>query len=51
MFDVDFLLYVGDLVNRVNSDYEWGEWFYVGGWIYGMMLSIVILGNYEYVRS
>ncbi len=51
MPDADFLLHAGDLVNRANSDHEWGEWFYAGGWIYGMMPSIATPGNHEYARS
>ena len=44
----DFLLHAGDLVNRRNSDHEWGEWYYAGGWIYGVMPSIATPGNHEY---
>lgn len=51
MPDADFLLHAGDLVNRANSDHEWGEWFYAGGWIYGMMPSIATPGNHEYARG
>ncbi|MEM6630900.1 MAG: metallophosphoesterase family protein [Bacteroidota bacterium] len=51
MPDADFLLHAGDLVNRPNSDHEWGEWFYAGGWIYGMMPSIATPGNHEYERG
>ncbi|MBX2877739.1 MAG: metallophosphoesterase family protein [Saprospiraceae bacterium] len=51
MPDADFLLHAGDLVNRANSDHEWGEWFYAGGWIYGMMPSIATPGNHEYARD
>ena len=47
----DFLLHAGDLVNRANSDHEWGEWFYAGGWIYGMMPSVATPGNHEYARD
>lgn len=46
----DFLLHAGDLVNYGARDHEWGEWFYAGGWIYGMMPSIATPGNHEYVR-
>ena len=47
----DFLLHAGDLVNRANSDHEWGEWFYAGGWIYRMMPSVATPGNHEYYRG
>lgn len=51
MPDVDFLLHAGDLINRANRDEEWGEWFYAGGWIYGMKPSIATPGNHEYSRD
>ena len=47
----DFLLHAGDLVNRANSDHEWGEWFYAGGWIHGTMPCIATPGNHEYNRG
>lgn len=49
--DVDFLLHAGDLINRANADAEWGEWFYAGGWIYGVKPSVATPGNHEYYRS
>ena len=51
MPDADFMLHAGDLINRANSDHEWGEWFYAGGWVYGMMPSIATPGNHEYYRD
>ena len=47
----DFLLHAGDLINRWNSDHEWGEWYYAGGWIYSMIPSIATPGNHEYGRD
>ena len=49
--NIDFLLHAGDLINRANSDSEWGEWFYSGGWIYGMHSNILTPGNHEYYRD
>ena len=49
--DVDFLLHAGDLINRANNDEEWGEWFYAGGWAYGMKPNIATPGNHEYGRN
>ncbi len=46
-----FLLHAGDLVNNPNSDSEWGEWFYSGGWINRTMPSIATPGNHEYARG
>ena len=43
-----FMLHAGDLINRTNTDKEWGEWFYAGGWIYGMMPTIATPGNHEF---
>ena len=48
---VDFMLHAGDLVNKPKNDYEWGEWFYAGGWIYGMIPSLATPGNHEYQRD
>ncbi len=50
MPDIDFLLHAGDLINNPLRDSEWGEWFYAGGWIYGMKPSIATPGNHEYFR-
>ena len=43
-----FLLHAGDLINRPNSDAEWGEWYLAGGWMNGMTPSISTPGNHEY---
>lgn len=48
---ISFLLHAGDLINRANNDYEWGEWCYAGGWIYGMKSNISTPGNHEYWRD
>lgn len=45
-----FLLHAGDLVNRAESDAEWGEWFGAGGWLNGMMPSIAVPGNHEQAK-
>jgi predicted phosphodiesterase len=44
----NFLIHAGDLINRSNSDYEWGEWFEAGGWITGMVPNLAAPGNHEY---
>ncbi len=46
--DIDFLIHAGDLINKADNDTEWGEWFYAGGWIYGMKPNIACPGNHEY---
>ena len=48
--EADFMIHAGDLVNDAEKDQEWGEWFYAGGWIYGMIPSIATPGNHEYKR-
>lgn len=42
-----FLLHAGDLINRADSDAEWGEWFGAGGWLNAMTPSIAVPGNHE----
>lgn len=46
-----FVIHAGDLVNRADSDAEWGEWFYAGGWIHAMVPSVPTPGNHEYARD
>ncbi len=46
-----FLLHAGDLINRANSDAEWGEWHAAGGWVNGMVPSIPTPGNHEYAAA
>lgn len=45
--DADFMLFAGDLVKESNEEY-WREFFYAGGWIFGMMPSVPTPGNHEY---
>lgn len=43
-----FILHAGDLVNRANSDAEWGQWFYAGGFIHRSTRCVASPGNHEY---
>jgi len=43
----DFMLFAGDLVSKSNEEY-WREFFYAGGWLFGMLPSIATPGNHEY---
>jgi len=43
-----FLVHAGDLINRGDSDGEWGEWHGAGGWVNAMVPSIPSPGNHEY---
>lgn len=46
-----FLVHAGDLINRSNVDREWGEWFYAGGWMHGMIPTVATAGNHEFYRD
>jgi len=43
----DFMLFAGDLVSRSEEEY-WKEFFFAGGWMFGMMPSLATPGNHEY---
>ncbi len=45
-----FILHAGDLVNRPESDAEWGEWFGAGSWLNAMTPTVAVPGNHEYLR-
>lgn len=46
-----FSLHAGDLINRHDNDFEWGEWFYAGGFIHATIPSIMTPGNHEYGKD
>ncbi|XZE51748.1 fibronectin type III domain-containing protein [Planctomycetaceae bacterium SH139] len=46
-----FLLHAGDLVNRAESDAEWGAWFDAGNFLNAMIPNVVVPGNHEQARS
>jgi myo-inositol-hexaphosphate 3-phosphohydrolase/3',5'-cyclic AMP phosphodiesterase CpdA len=48
--DAAFMLHAGDLINRAESDGEWGEWFGAGHWVNAMMPSIAVPGNHEQAK-
>jgi 3',5'-cyclic AMP phosphodiesterase CpdA len=43
-----FIVHAGDLVDVPNSDAQWGEWFYAGGWVNAMVPTVPTPGNHEY---
>ncbi len=45
--NADFMLFAGDLVSRSQEEY-WREFFYAGGWMFGMKPSVATPGNHEY---
>jgi 3',5'-cyclic AMP phosphodiesterase CpdA len=49
--DAAFTIHAGDLVNRHDSDVEWGEWFAAGGFLYAQTPQMPTPGNHEYVRD
>ena len=46
-----FMIHAGDLVNRAESDAEWGEWFGAGHWLNAMVPSVPVPGNHEQARD
>jgi hypothetical protein len=49
--DAAFMVHAGDLINRAESDKEWGEWFGAGSWLNAMTPQIPVPGNHEYLRG
>ena len=45
-----FMLHAGDLINRAESDAEWGEWFGAGHWVNAMVPSVPVPGNHEQAK-
>lgn len=43
-----FMLHAGDLINRPESDADWGEWFQAGGHLQATVPCIAAPGNHEY---
>ena len=49
--DAAFVIHAGDLINRHNSDIEWGEWFTSGGFLYAQTPQMPTPGNHEYGKD
>lgn len=49
--DARFIIHTGDLINRSNSDTEWGEWHEAAGFIHQMIPVLPTPGNHEYTRD
>ncbi|WP_257668805.1 purple acid phosphatase family protein [Parapedobacter tibetensis] len=49
--DARFIVHAGDLINRANSDSEWGEWHYGAGFIHSMIPAVPTPGNHEHFRD
>jgi len=50
---ISLILHAGDLVDqgKGNHDDEWGEWFEAGGFLHGMIATLPVAGNHEYVSQ
>ncbi len=48
--DAEFMILAGDLVGR-SYDHLWHDFFYAGGWIFGMLPSVPTPGNHEYFKD
>lgn len=46
-----FIVHSGDLINRTNTDNEWGEWHEAAGFIHQMIPAVPTPGNHEYRRD
>jgi 3',5'-cyclic AMP phosphodiesterase CpdA len=46
-----FFLYAGDLVNRANSDAEWGDLYNGPGWVNARIPIIPVAGNHEIAKD
>lgn len=49
--DAAFVIHAGDLINRHDSDSEWGEWFASGGFLYAQTPQMPTPGNHEYGKD
>lgn len=49
--DAAFVIHAGDLINKHDSDAEWGEWFASGGFLYAQTPQMPTPGNHEYVKN
>lgn len=43
-----FAIHAGDLINRSESDAEWGEWHGAAGWLNATIPTVAVPGNHEY---
>ncbi|WP_437918332.1 metallophosphoesterase [Sphingobacterium sp. LRF_L2] len=46
-----FIVHAGDLINRSNTDSEWGEWYEGAGFIHQIIPAVPTPGNHEYRRD
>lgn len=44
-----FIVHAGDLINRSNTDKEWGEWHQAAGFIHSMIPALPTPGNHDHL--
>lgn len=49
--EAKFMLHAGDMINHAQNNYEWGEWFKAGSFIFKEMPQFTVSGNHEYLRD
>lgn len=49
--DAQLAVYIGDLINHANNDYQWSEWHASTGDINSTMPVIATPGNHEYLKN
>ncbi len=45
-----FLIHAGDLIDKAESDAQWGEWFGAGHWLNAMVPNVPVPGNHEMAK-
>jgi len=43
-----FMTMAGDLVSVPDDDQQWEDYFHAGGWIFGMLPQVPVMGNHAY---
>ena len=46
--DVRFMVHAGDLISHADTDWQWGEWFAGGSWLFSSIGQAPVPGNHEY---
>jgi hypothetical protein len=46
-----FMIHAGDLINRPESDADWGEWFRAGSFLHASIPSVPVPGNHEQAKN
>lgn len=46
--DAEFITMAGDLVSVPDIDQQWEDFFHAGGWIFGQVPQVPVMGNHAY---